>query len=91
VVERIRATLEPLALTQHLYGNHVVVVDGDEATHTCYVQAQHVRDDGAKYLGAGRYADRLRRTEAGWRFSHRVLTSMWNEGDPSVVAGPARA
>ncbi|MBO2451087.1 nuclear transport factor 2 family protein [Actinomadura barringtoniae] len=60
---------------------------GDEATHTCYVQAQHVRSDGAKYLGAGRYADRLRRTGDGWRFSHRVLMSMWSEGDPSVVSG----
>lgn len=86
VVARISATLRPLPTTQHLYGNHLVTVHGDEASHSCYVQAQHVGDDGEQFLGAGRYADRLRRTPAGWRFTHRELTSMWHTGNPSVLA-----
>ncbi|WP_131741960.1 nuclear transport factor 2 family protein [Actinomadura roseirufa] len=87
IVARIAAALRPLAVTQHLFGNHTVRVDGDEAEHACYVQAQHVAKDGRKYLGAGRYADRLHRTADGWRFTHRSLTSMWSDGDTAVVLG----
>ncbi|WP_433440750.1 nuclear transport factor 2 family protein [Nonomuraea sp. CA-141351] len=87
IVARIAETLQPLQVTQHLFGNHTVRLDGDEAEHTCYVQAQHVRFDGEKYLGAGCYNDHLRRTPDGWRFTHRRLTSVWSHGDPAVVLG----
>jgi hypothetical protein len=72
----------------HLNGNHVAAVHGDEAEHTCYYQAQHVRlglPDGEKFLGGGRYDDRLRRTPDGWRFTHRRITSVWSEGNPAVI------
>ncbi|MET0911141.1 MAG: nuclear transport factor 2 family protein, partial [Ilumatobacteraceae bacterium] len=62
---RIRAALDHLDVSQHLVGNHEVLVDGDDATHRCYLQAQHVRRDAAKgpnYIVAGRYEDRFRRT-----------------------------
>ncbi|MDL4814251.1 nuclear transport factor 2 family protein [Actinomadura opuntiae] len=86
ITSRISAVLRPLQVTQHLLGNHVVRLNGDTAEHTCYFQAQHVRRDGEKYLGAGRYDDRLVRTPEGWRFTYRRLTSMWNEGNVSVIA-----
>ncbi|MFC5180842.1 nuclear transport factor 2 family protein [Actinomadura harenae] len=90
-VARISLVLQPLQATQHLLGNHMVKVDGDEAEHTCYVQAQHVGQGGQKYLGAGRYTDRLRRTNEGWRFTRRTLVSVWSDGDPSVLAGSSEA
>jgi hypothetical protein len=74
--------------THHLNGNHVTTVHGDHAEHTCYYQAQHVRrglPDGDKFLGAGRYVDRLRRTSDGWRFTHRRIISVWTEGNPAVL------
>ncbi|MQY07647.1 nuclear transport factor 2 family protein [Actinomadura macrotermitis] len=88
IVARISTSLARFDATHHLNGNHVVTVHGDEAEHTCYYQAQHVRlglPDGEKFLGGGRYDDRLRRTPDGWRFIHRRITSVWSEGNPAVV------
>jgi hypothetical protein len=42
--------------------------------------------DGDKFLGGGRYDDRLRRTADGWRFTHRKIISVWSEGNPAVIA-----
>ncbi|GAA3089045.1 nuclear transport factor 2 family protein [Streptosporangium carneum] len=88
IVALMRASLEPLDATQHLNGNNVVTVRGDEAEHTGYAHAQHVKrglPGGESYLGGVRYRDRLRRTPDGWRFSHRLLTHMWGEGNPAVL------
>ena len=87
---RIRTALENLDDSQHLVGNHEVVVDGDSATHRCYLQAQHVRQaasGGPNYIVAGRYEDRLVRTAAGWRIAHRTLTVMWTDGNLAVARG----
>jgi uncharacterized protein (TIGR02246 family) len=87
IVARVAATLERLQATQHFCGNHSVRIDGDQASHTCYFQAQHIRHDGETYLGAGRYTDDLRRTPDGWRLTRRKLTSIWSAGNPAVVTG----
>lgn len=87
---RITSALEMLDDSQHLVGNHDVVVDGDEATHRCYLQAQHVRraaSGGPHYIVAGRYEDRFARTDVGWRIVHRTLVVMWIEGNLAVVRG----
>jgi 3-phenylpropionate/cinnamic acid dioxygenase small subunit len=83
-----RAALEPLAASQHLLGNHLVAVDGDRASSTCYFQAQHVMTglaSGSDYLVAGRYDDDFVRTPSGWRIAHRTLTVMWTSGNPAVL------
>lgn len=90
IVGRIRAALEDLDESQHLVGNHEVLVDGDTATHRCYLQAQHVRraaTGGPNYLVGGRYEDRLERTSSGWRIAHRTLTVMWTDGNLVVARG----
>lgn len=87
---RIRTTLEHLDDSQHLVGNHEVVLDGDAATHRCYLQAQHIRQaatGGPNYIVAGRYEDRLVRTAAGWRIAHRTLVVMWTDGNLAVARG----
>jgi hypothetical protein len=88
IVGRIRAALEHLDISQHLVGNHEVAIDGETATHRCYLQAQHVRRaavGGPNYIVAGRYEDQLVRTDDGWRIVHRRLVVMWTEGNVSVV------
>lgn len=88
IIGRISAALGPLDDSQHLIGNHEVVVSGDTATHRCYLQAQHIRRDapgGPNYIIAGRYEDDLARTAHGWRITHRNLTVMWAEGNRAVV------
>jgi len=88
--DRIRDALHELDDSQHLVGNHEIVVDGDTATHLCYLQAQHVRKaaaGGPNYIVAGRYEDELGRTEVGWRITHRTLTVMWTDGNAAVTHG----
>lgn len=85
---RTSAALTPLDVSQHLLGNMTAEVDGDTATSLCYFQAQHVRHDtpgGDTYIIAGRYADRLERTAAGWQIAQRVQTYFWSEGNREVV------
>jgi 3-phenylpropionate/cinnamic acid dioxygenase small subunit len=89
LVATCRAVLEPLDATQHLIGNHVVTVDGDEAHSQCYLQAQHVRSGapgGDNYIMAGTYTDDLRRGADGWRITRRRLSITWTSGNPAVVA-----
>jgi 3-phenylpropionate/cinnamic acid dioxygenase small subunit len=88
IVARISASLERLDATHHLNGNHVAAVQGDQAEHTCYYQAQHIRHglpEGEKFVGGGRYDDRLIRTPDGWRFTYRRITNLWSEGNPAVM------
>ena len=85
---RIQSALGHLDDSQHLVGNHEIAVDGDAATHRCYLQAQHIRKaatGGPNYIVAGRYEDRLVRTDAGWRIAHRTLTVMWTDGNVAVA------
>ena len=90
ILGRIQGALGNLDDSQHLVGNHEVTVDGDAGTHRCYLQAQHIRkvaEGGPNYMVAGRYEDRLARTDAGWRIAHPTLTVMWTDGNPAVVHG----
>jgi len=91
VVEVVGAVLRGLDVSQHLNGNHLVTVRGDQAEHTAYTIAQTVRrgtPGGDTYLVGARYEDRLRRTPDGWRFTHRFVTILWTEGNPAVVGLP---
>jgi 3-phenylpropionate/cinnamic acid dioxygenase small subunit len=87
--ERVcRRALEPLRASQHLLGNHAVVVTRDEAEATCYFQAQHVKPGtpgGDTYIVAGTYTDHHVRTTEGWRIARRRLDVTWTDGNPSVL------
>ena len=66
-------------------------VDGDTATSTCYLHAQHVLPGtagGDQFVFAGRYLDNLVRTADGWRIAERTLEAMWTSGNPAVIARP---
>ena len=91
VIAAIRGTIGDLDATQHLVGNLVVDVRGDEATADCYLISQHIRRDtpgGDHYFLGGRYHDRLVRTPGGWRIAHRTLHKMWTSGNRDVVRRP---
>ena len=92
IEELCRTTLDPLTASQHLIGNVLVSVDGDEATSTCYLHAQHVllgTEGGDLFVFAGRYLDRLTRTPDGWRIAERTLEAMWTSGNIAVLGRPA--
>ena len=50
--------------------NHVIELDGDEATGRCSVEIR-VTQDGEAYTQAGHYLDRYRRIDGRWRFAER--------------------
>lgn len=90
IVARIRGAVERFDRTQHLVGNHQVAVDGDTATHRCQLQGQHVKDDadgGDTFIIGGFYEDRLVRTDAGWRISHRLMEGTWTSGNRNILSG----
>ena len=51
---------------------HVVDVDGDRATGTCYVDLR-AEIEQKSMIGAGWYEDRYVRTAEGWRFAARKI------------------
>lgn len=61
---------------------HLVDVDGDTATGTCYIQVW-ATIEGRRLIGAGYYDDRYRRTAGGWRISHRTVNMR-----PFIPVGP---
>lgn len=94
ITDLVAGALGGLDSSQHLIGCPLAVVDGDTATATCYLQAQHVfngAEGGDQYLVGGTYVDQLVRTSAGWRINHRTLHATWAAGNPDVfAAGAAR-
>jgi ketosteroid isomerase-like protein len=66
----VAVLLEDMCHTVH---NQRIVIDGDAADGECYFEltAKHPATDEA-VVGAGRYLDRYRRVDGGWRFSERA-------------------
>jgi SnoaL-like domain len=91
VIERISGALLRIDASQHLIGNHVVVLDGDRATCTCQLQSQHVKrgtPGGDNFLIGGMYLDDFVRTPVGWRIARRVMRQSWSDGNEAVVRRP---
>jgi hypothetical protein len=61
--------LGPVEAVHHQIGNHVVELDGDGATASCYGIATHYRPDEEKRLTyfVGSYDFHLARSPDGWR------------------------
>ena len=89
IINKIERTLGGLSASQHLISNHQVLIDGDNATCSCYIHAQHTLrgiEDGDNYIMAGRYIDKLIRVDTNWRITERQLILDWTEGNPKVLA-----
>jgi len=88
IIARISGALLRLDFTQHLVGNHQVVVTGDTATHRCQLHAQHVKtgtEGGDNFIIGGYYDDVFVRTASGWRIQHRIIHPTWRSDNANVV------
>lgn len=96
IVASIRSFLDGCGPSQHLLGNHIVEIDGDEATSRCKARVYHygLGDRAAlePYECFGVYRDHLRRTPDGWRISRRVFAVHHAVGDIAILQpGPVAA
>lgn len=74
-------TLAAFTATSHHLSNVAITFDGDERAHsTAYVYAWHRTQAGARVEIWGRYHDRLRLGDEGWRIENRHLSMAGTEG-----------
>jgi 3-phenylpropionate/cinnamic acid dioxygenase small subunit len=60
--------------TKHVTTNPIVAIDGDTATVRSYFTVlQQTASVALQPIIAGRYEDRMKRAENGWRFVHRHM------------------
>jgi hypothetical protein len=78
-------TLSNYEVTQHRLFNHIIDVEGDDATCKVDVTAVHMQLQGPAstngYTLVGRYSLKLRRDEGQWRIWARSLEYRFGEGD----------
>ncbi|HEX6569008.1 MAG TPA: nuclear transport factor 2 family protein [Acidimicrobiales bacterium] len=86
----ILTTLAPLDTT-HTVTNPRVALDGDRATLFALVEAQHVtRAEPHRHLLLKNVYDvELARDGDRWVIESMTIRTVWSDGDPSVLFGPA--
>jgi hypothetical protein len=88
-VEGWRQSLQNLDAVNHLVANHVVDLEGDEATCAANMQGVHVFHNPSgddMWTVGGRHDYQLRRTADGWRISGLTFTISWATGNMNIVA-----
>jgi len=78
------AALKDHAANQHMMGNVLIDLDGDQAYGEVYFQAYHkfMAEDGYQdMIIAGRYLDRYERRGEEWRFAFRSEVVDWSRSD----------
>src|SRR4249919_1819233 len=94
LVDLCRRSLQDLRATQHLQGNFMVMVEGDTAQASCYLQANHFQEGlpgGDTFVVWGKYRDDFVRTENGWRIKKRYLDTISAGGNMNLFAEAAEA
>lgn len=83
IIGQASANHDEYDVTQHLFGDVHVEVEGDHATVTANAIATLVPDakqpENHRTVGT-RYDFDAVRTVAGWRFERMVITSLWSRG-----------
>lgn len=87
IVDIMRLYLERCGTTQHLLGNILVEVDGDQAISHAYVHDNHLPANGATsptFYTLGDYHDRWKRVDGHWWMVERIKDNRANVGSMSV-------
>ncbi len=87
-VEGWRQTLQAMDAVHHQITNHVISLDGDEATCAANMQGIHVlanASGGPMWTVGGRHDYQLKRTPGGWRIAGLTFTLQWATGNMNVL------
>jgi hypothetical protein len=80
--------------TAHMMMNHLVEVDGDEATGELLCTARHLSKDAQEATALNviiRYVDRYERLEGTWKIADRKIRFLWSERQAVVESGFGRS
>ncbi len=87
-VEGWRQTLQGMDAVHHQITNHVVSLDGDQATCAANMMGTHVlanASGGPIWTVGGRHDYQLKRTSDGWRIAGLTFTLQWATGNMNIV------
>lgn len=87
-IAAVRSTIDGCEATQHTSSNHTHNIDGDSATCTSYVRADHfLKNDFGddRYTVGGYYSHDLVREAEGWRIARYTLTVTWHRGNRHIM------
>lgn len=82
LVKAFASTINPCKAVYHINGQHVIQLDGDEATGTAYCQATLVNEkDGKDMVTVNdvRYTDQYQKSEGKWYVKKRRTTFLLSE------------
>lgn len=82
LVKAFAATINPCIAVYHINGQHIITLNGEEATGTAYCQATLVNDvDGKKIVTVNdvRYRDSYKKVEGKWYLEKRRTTFLISE------------
>ncbi|MBU3156859.1 nuclear transport factor 2 family protein [Clostridium estertheticum] len=82
LVKAFAATINPCIAVYHINGQHIITLNGDEATGTAYCQATLVNDvDGKKIVTVNdvRYSDIYKKVDGKWYLKKRRTTFLISE------------
>jgi len=79
-----------VTLIKQFVSNHMVEIDGDEATGIAYLDARYAQD-GKSLIAAVRFDDRYRRTSEGWRISEMIASVQFSVPVQEGWAGETHA
>jgi ketosteroid isomerase-like protein len=88
IVGALSGFVAPLA-TSHSVANPRVVINGDSASLSALVEAQHLpaKDRTRHLLMKNRYQVELVRAGSQWQIKSVVIDNLWWQGDVSVITG----
>ncbi len=93
IVAGIQTLFAGLDGSQHFMGSHRYEIDGDRATITAHMRAEHwLTNDGGgdKYTMFGTYTDEAIRTDEGWKLTSVRLNLIRQEGNRSLMKRAAK-
>jgi hypothetical protein len=93
LVPYVRALFAGFDATQHFIGTHRVAIEGDTATVTAHMRAEHWLTSGQggdRYTMYGTYTDDCVRTADGWRITTVKLALLREEGNRHLMRLAAR-